>query len=281
VPSDIHEGLVEMFRHRPLFAAELLSRTLGVSLPSFQEARLDSGDLTQLVPTEYRADAVVLLTVRTTSVMAVVVEVQLGRDRRKRWSWPVYLTTLRARLRCPTVLLVICATGPIAKWCSTPIDVGHPGLVLRPLVLGPSGVPVVTEHDQAFQEPELAVLSAMAHGAGPRRNDVLSALLKAYEAVDSEHRLLYHDVVIAALPEAARLSLEALMTTETYRYQSDFARGYFSKGEARMVLAVLEARGIAVGGDTYVRITTCSDLDQLETWGRRAATADRIEDLFD
>jgi hypothetical protein len=30
-------------------------------------------------------------------VLGVVVEVQLSRDPDKRWSWPVYLTTLGAR----------------------------------------------------------------------------------------------------------------------------------------------------------------------------------------
>ncbi|WP_437952684.1 hypothetical protein WME98_19685 [Sorangium sp. So ce296] len=33
----------------------------------------------------------------------------------------------------------------IARWCSRPIDAGHPGLKLTPLVLGPAGVPVVTD----------------------------------------------------------------------------------------------------------------------------------------
>jgi hypothetical protein len=33
-----------------------------------------------------------------------------------------------------------------------------------PLVLGPSGVPEIVEETQAQADPELAVLSAMAHG---------------------------------------------------------------------------------------------------------------------
>jgi fructose-specific component phosphotransferase system IIB-like protein len=36
--------------------------------------------------------------------------------------------------------------------------------VIRPIVIGPNGVPVVTDVDRAVREPELAVLSAMAHG---------------------------------------------------------------------------------------------------------------------
>ena len=38
---------------------------------------------------------------------AIVVEVQLSPDEEKRYTWPVYITHMRARLRCPTVLLVV------------------------------------------------------------------------------------------------------------------------------------------------------------------------------
>lgn len=37
---------------------------------------------------------------------------------------------------------------------------------MSPLVVGPSAVPVVTEPDVAVRDPELAVLSVMAHGKG-------------------------------------------------------------------------------------------------------------------
>ncbi|MBV9315740.1 MAG: hypothetical protein JO100_18855, partial [Pseudonocardia sp.] len=57
------------------------------------------------------------------------------------------------------------------------------------------------------------------------------------------------------------------------------ARGQ-ARGEARSVLAVLDARGINVPEDTRNRITSCTDLDQLNTWIRRAATATSIDDLF-
>ena len=47
-----------------------------------------------------------------------------------------------------------------------------------------------------------------------------------------------------------------------------------------MILAVLAAREIAVPVEARARIGECTDLEQLETWGRRAATADSIEDVF-
>ncbi|MGQ0776395.1 MAG: hypothetical protein ACT4NY_18545 [Pseudonocardiales bacterium] len=74
---------------------------------------LTAAECTDLVPTECRADAVVVLSDESGPVLAVVVEVQLGRDQDKRWSWPVYLTTLRARLRRPAELLVICPDGVV------------------------------------------------------------------------------------------------------------------------------------------------------------------------
>jgi len=190
MPSGLHEALVEMFRWRPSLAAELLTDALGMNLPVFEHARVESGEFTDLTPTEYRADTVVVLTTAGTPVLAAVVEVQLGQDRDKRWSWPVYLTTLRARLRCPAVLLVICVDKATAAWASTPIELGHPGTRLCPLVLGPDRVPIVTDTATAGRTPELAVLSAMTHGADPARSDVLDALLGALATVDEEHAML-------------------------------------------------------------------------------------------
>lgn len=288
MPSSLHEALIQMFRYRPTLAAELLTDALGINLPVYEQARLESGEFTDVTPTEYRADSVVVLATGDTPVLAVVVEAQLGRDRDKRWTWPVYLATLRARLCCSTVLLVVCVDATTAAWCGAPIDLGHPGWVLSPLVLGPDRVPLVTDADQASRAPELAVLSAMAHRAHPDRNKVLHALLSALAAVDPERATLYSDVVLAALPAAARRYLEALMTTRTYEYQSDFVRRYVfqgraegrAEGEAKAVLAVLDARGIDIPDDARARITECSDLDQLDIWVRRAATARSINDLF-
>lgn len=292
MPSSLHEALIEMFRRRPTLAAELLADALGLDLTAYQQARVEPGELTDVLPTEYRAEVVVALTHAERPVLAVVVEVQLGRDQEKRWTWPIYLATLRGRLRCPTVLLVICVDTVTATWCATPIELGHPGARLTPLVLGPDRVPVVTDGEEAARAPELTVLSAMAHGAEPDGSGVLDALLGALEAVDVDLALLYSDVVLATLPVAARSYLEALVTARTYEYQSDFARRFFFQGKAEgkaegqaeakasAVLAVLAARGIDVSTVAKARIAECSDLDQLDTWIRRAVIADSVYDLF-
>lgn len=220
-------------------------------------------------------------------MLAVVVEVQLHRDPRKRLSWPVYVTTLRARLSCPTALLVVCVDPAVATWAAAPIDMGPPGSRVVPIVLGPDRVPVPTL-EQARQNPELAVLAAMAHGGKPPFRELLGALLTALESTDQDHALLYLEVVLSSLPTAAAAYLEELMTTETPRYQSAFTRRHFDSGKAEGkaeakiadVLAVLDARGVALGDEASARITGCGDLDVLDRWLRRAATAQTVDDLF-
>ena len=74
------------------------------------------------------------------------------------------------------------------------------------------------------------------------------------------------------------------MATETYEYQSEFTRRLEHRGEAKgraaMLLRILARRGIEVPAQARDRITACTDLDQLETWGDHALTADTVEDLF-
>lgn len=84
MPSTTHELLIDMVRQRPMVVADILTGALGMNLPDHLSARVESGDLTDLAPTEYRADTVVVLTATDSPVCAVVVEVQLGRDQDKR-----------------------------------------------------------------------------------------------------------------------------------------------------------------------------------------------------
>ncbi|HEY2740062.1 MAG TPA: hypothetical protein VGK45_16760, partial [Thermoanaerobaculia bacterium] len=80
----------------PTLAAEMLHEALAVSLPAYTEARLASIDLTEVQPAEYRADAVVLLLDQEGSpIRVIVIEVQLAIVKRKRFSWPAYVTVSR------------------------------------------------------------------------------------------------------------------------------------------------------------------------------------------
>jgi hypothetical protein len=53
-----------------------------------------------------------------------------------------------------------------------------------------------------------------------------------------------------------------------------------AKGKAQAILAVLEARGLAVSEAQRAAIVGCSDLGQLERWVRQAVTAKTAGALF-
>jgi hypothetical protein len=238
---------------------------------------------------EYQADAVVVLSSDAGQpVFAVVVEVQRGRDRDKRWSWPVYLSSVRARTRCPAILLVVCTEPAIAQWCAAPIEMGHPGWRLAPVVAGPKTVPVVTDPAAAARTPELAVLSAITHGGDIEAQQILEVLIPALAAIDDHLAQLYADFVLMMLPEATRKHMEVLMGTSTYQYQSDFARKYVAEGraegkaegKAEAIFILLKTRGITVSEEIRGRILACAEVSQLDEWIQRTATADSTDDLF-
>jgi hypothetical protein len=287
MPSLTHEALLLLFRNRPELAPELLREALGVELPAYTEVRVESADLTEVAPAEYRADLVVLL-VDGKPVLAIAVEVQLARDDRKRFTWPVYVAGLRARFECPAVVLVVTPAIDVARWAAEPIRLG-PGSFFAALVLGPDSVPVVTDPARAEAAPELAVLSAMAHGRGDVDRAVqiaLAAVAGAKLVQDRDISVLYFDLIDAALSEAARKAFQ--MLPQGYEFQSELVRKSVEKGrsegraeeKAADVLDVLDARGLTVTQPQRERILGCSDLELLKTWLRRAATVASSDELF-
>ncbi|AUX23245.1 uncharacterized protein SOCEGT47_037680 [Sorangium cellulosum] len=81
---------------------------------------------------------------------------------------------------------------------------------------------------EAARRPELAVLSAMAHGQGEHGVAIAAAALPAIRGLDDERARFYGDLVLNSVNEAARRALEAMM--KGYEYQSDFAKKYVAQG---------------------------------------------------
>lgn len=123
MPSQLHEVLLTLFRNRPTLAPELLRGALDQRLPRFAEARIDSENLTDVQPAEYRADLVVCLASKAPA-LGIILEVQLRPDPSKRFAWPAYVHNLRARLHYPVCLLVITASEAVARWAVEPIHTG-------------------------------------------------------------------------------------------------------------------------------------------------------------
>jgi hypothetical protein len=279
-----HEGIVELFRSDPGLAVELLRGPLGLDLPPFAEARVETGALTQLNPAELRADLVISLSSGGHPVLAVIVEAQRDEDADKLFSWPAYVGSLRHRLRCPVCLLVVTQSERVANWASRTIVVG-PGCSLSPLVLRPSSVPVISLIEEAREAPELAVLSAMAHGGGSVETAVEVALAAATAAheLGRDRFLLYFGLIRAALSEAARKAFQMLPQGAQFFDESQkqsFDRGRAAE-KAAAVLEFLEARGLAVSAAQRERILGTKDLEMLTRWVRRAATVASADALFE
>jgi hypothetical protein len=237
--SLLHEALVELLERRPDLLLPLVTAA-GLSLPPFAALRVTSGELRQLVPVEARADGVVLLLDgRGDPAFALVVEVQLGRDEAKLYSWPLYQAAARARHRCPAAVAVLTPDAAVAAWAALPRGTGQPGASFAPVVLGPGALPRVTD---PRADPHLALLSALAHGNGPGGAEVAAAALAAAAGLPEDEAAMLGEVLWASLGEAARRALEAQMDITKWKEQSALYR----EGEARG-RAEGEARGRAEG----------------------------------
>lgn len=287
MPSQLHEALLLLFRNRPTLAPELMRDALHCELPAFTEARIHAADLTDVKPAEYRADLVVLL-LDGVPVYGIIVEAQLARDRRKKFVWPVYVASLRARLEIPVSLFVVTADEATARWAAQPIELGAGG-VFQPLVLKPSGVPEIVDEAQARADPELAVLSAMAHGGDEDFTKAARIALAAHRAtsvLDSERGWMYFDLVLKSLSRAAQTELQA-MDPAKYEYQSDFARRYIglgraegqAEGRAALLQRQLTLRFGPLPAEAAERLSAAT-IEELDAIGERLLVAQSLEEAL-
>jgi hypothetical protein len=224
-PSPDHEVLVELFRNCGQLAPELLQTCAHIVL-DHDHVEVTSIDLSQVTSTEYRADAVVELRDRDNAAVAgVIAEVQLFRDLDKEYSWPLYIAALRAKLRRPVTLFVLTPDPVVARWARQPIELGHPGFCLEPVVIEFEDLPRSIDSTQAQKLPELAVLSAIAHP----ELEIAEVAVSAIAPLPEDQKKLYLDVIMARLPDALRQILESRML-KGYKYQSEYALRYYNQG---------------------------------------------------
>src|SRR5277367_4860978 len=144
MPSMTHEGPLDLVRQRPEIAVDLIAGTSGVTLPGETAVSLAPTDMSAVVPVQYLADMVVLISDAATGkpVLAVIIEPQLRDSETKRYSWPDYVTTARRVAKCPeAVLVVLCPDPAEAEKCRKLIRTGHPGFDLVPIVIDSGGPP--------------------------------------------------------------------------------------------------------------------------------------------
>jgi hypothetical protein len=289
MPSYLHELILVLFRNRTGSAADLL-RELDVQLPEYDEVCTESSDLNNLRPAEYRADLVLFLVRGSHKVLGVILEVQLACDEDKPYAWPAYIANLRARHRCPVCLLVVTIEDAVARWAAKPIELG-PGTRCNPWVVGPSNTPAVTELQDAEENVELAVLSAIEHGQSadiPLAARIASAAIVASADIDAERSRLYLDLILISLSQNVPEAFEATMKNSLgFEYQSDFARHYVAKGMAEgkaegrveLILKLLALRFGLLTEGVQTRVRSAQDA-QLDAVAERVLTAQTLEEAL-
>jgi hypothetical protein len=188
----------------------------------------------------------------------------------------VYVSVVRARKRCPTVVLVVAPDAEIASWAAQPIDLGLGLGTVRPLVIGASSVPEVVDPVVAEKEVELAVLSALAHGNGPNREAVLAATetgLERLAEVDREHAAAYFEMIYNMLRDPAKRALEALVMqrqTENKTTRAPFIQRFIDEGELKgkreALLRLITRAGVSLDERDRARILACTDGATLDRW---------------
>lgn len=255
MPTLEHNGLVDIFRQSPPLAPRLVEQLLHLPLPPHQKVTVADTTLDQMAPVELRADLVLeLRDANDKRVLSILVEAQRAVDAAKRFSWPSYVVALRSRNLGPVILLVVTSEQSVAQWASQPIDLGLGLSTVRPLVLGPSVVPEVTDPVAAEADPDLSLLSALAHGNGPHGLAVLAAAVRPLLRLAEPRSLVYFRILQTILRDPMKKALENLVMEQVHDDSWDnlppFLQKFFDQGEAKGKAegeAKGEARGEAKG----------------------------------
>ncbi len=264
-------------------AAELFEEVFGVVLPSHAVVQVAESGTPDARALTYQADLVLAFRRGGRTAFALIVEVQLQVDARKKRTWPHYLTAVGAELDCPAMVLVVTPDAKVQEWAAEPIQVGVGQNVITPFVLGPAAIPWPAD-DEAMAHPELAVLSAIAHRDDAGGLAAAHAALVAVACLDEDMAKTYTNFVLGALSRAARGEMERRMREDPQYQGVDYVQQWIDSGrvhaQGEAVLAILQARGLEPDEDQRARILDCRDEATLTAWIAVAAKAERLEDIF-
>ncbi len=281
MPSVLHEVLVDLLRRSPHLLGELLGERVGDLLEGSIDFERAEPNFSQ-VP---NIDADLVLVVRGPRGerrCVLIIEVQLKIDERKHGSWPAYQADGHRRHGCPAYVVVIAIDPRVAAWATGTIDTGQ--TLFRPIVIGPRQIPVIDDLEGVGVD--LTLLSGLAHHDQPKAVEIGTVLWQALDQANEEHGDLYWDLFLRMVSQATRRAL--MLSYRNYQPQSEWGKQIYAEGQAegrrageiKALWVLLEARGLSVRPAHEARVQACLDSSQFDTWLRRAATAQSIDEVF-
>jgi hypothetical protein len=318
--SPQHQAIVQMIHLAPHIVVQLM--TMGwrkLRLPRYHRAHLYPSDA-GFGTSGHHADTVVALeNAKGRTLRAFVAEVQRSPEKVKFWVWPLYVASVRAKLRCLTTMLVICTNDRVAQWARRII----PDSVARwcdmlPVLWSPSNFPATTDPSEARETPELAALSCLLLHQRADWVRLFDTAVAGLATLDRDLALRYIGILhmgLAEQPQRQR-DLEERMSTKTYDpdgYVRELVADWLTqgraegeakglaegeakglaegeakglaegeaKGLAKALLSLLEHRGVAITNVTRERVNECTDQERLMIWYGRALDATSIDQVFD
>lgn len=299
-----HELIVDLFDEEPQLA-RLLSCAAIPNLDWHEEDVVRSGsiDFSQLRPTPYRADGVIIVGQR--SKLGVIIEVQRSIDLRKKRTWPLYAHALHEKQNVPVILIVVATTSAVETWARGPCISG-PTSSWSPIVIGPHSIGSHLSLETVDTLPSLGVLATILLGEATPEELVRRTVEHVGPGSQLARRLstIYYDIMVQKNSAAASFALEAIMGFENYQYQSDFARKYFGEGiekglsegiekglsegiekgrlfaSKRNLRMVLQQQGFTVSNRHKKRIEACADPAVLERWIMQSFRAENTDDAL-
>lgn len=294
-----HEIGHTLFEDDPDLIVRALGRC-GVAFSKFEEVEPLGTDLSTVEPVERRVDRVFRFRTEDGKEGIFAFETQLQTDHDKPKAWGYYGMTLANRYNLPVTLVVVTSSARCENWARKGFDFGHglgDSLHVRPLVLGPTNVEMITDDYAARQDIYYAALSVTVHLGSRHINAILKAAAKAVGAAPEPTAVTIANNIDLTLGKTdAGEFWRQLMAANVHVFQGPMIRGMLdeakaegqakgeakgvAKGVAKSLLKSLELRGIPVSDEQRERITACADEQLIEAWFERSfapnATANEI-----
>lgn len=279
-----HEAMHRIFQEDPGVFARAF-KTLEIPIPAPTGAAVLSPDATEFRPLERRVDSVLRFETEDRGPFLLALEAQCRKDATKPSTWSYYAAYLHEKHGLPVVVLVVCQDRTTANWADKPCVSGlpiWPTLTLRPLVLGPHNVPMITDAEEARQDVPLATLSAITHAWNRKKVDaILNSLAVALHSVDEETSRIFAELTELGLGRArAARTWSSMMAVDLSFYRSRTSQRLRAEGLAEGVISVLTDRGVFVPDDVRDRIEACEDRALLKAWLLRAYQVADAEKIF-
>lgn len=314
--ADVHDSFTELLRtidRRTLI--EWIGASAGLSLSdigSIHERSTTIAVMSFLRPARKGlADVVLTLLDRDDRILTVLIlEMQLTMDWSKRWTWPMLATAFAAEVK---------KEARVIAFTPDPVRRGEirrlllPKMEPRPILIEPDQIPMIHDVEKARAQPRETIFAALyhvreLHEPVETRVAGIRAAVIALRTLDDHDQLRYGDLMLSFTPEQImQRVLEKLRASgewdehaprEPVLYRDSYA---FVNGERegraaaeqdgraaeldmlrKLLVNILETRGIEVTHSTRTRIGQCGDTEALMRWCARASVHNGASsDLFD